>query len=85
MFKIKNILNDKLLISYELMRIEDCAPAISEVTMSFNIVFENKNHLKIFTLRLIYQNTEGSPLVRGEAMGQWKFIDSFFHQLEYLY
>jgi hypothetical protein len=82
--KVRKALDGKTLTKYEIIKIEDCAPAISEVTILFSILYESKNYSKTFTLRFIYQDEEGTPLVRGIEKGQWKFIESFFYQLEYL-
>ncbi len=64
---------------------KDCSPAITEVSLSVDIIFEGKEYNKEITLRLIYDGLNGEILIFGDKGGQWKFIESFFHTIEYLY
>ncbi len=69
---------------FEITAIEDSVPAITEVMITVQFEFEQKDYETEIKLRMIYQNEKGENLVFGQAGGQWKFVDSFFfHKIEY--
>lgn len=81
--KIRKILATKKLLDYKLENINDCSPAISEITINCKIEFNAKEYEKKFKLRFIYGNEMGEILIIGDKNGQWKFLD-FLTQIEYL-
>lgn len=82
--RVRKIFDKKNLKGYELISIEDCAPAITEVIVNVKFEFEQQDFETEIKLRMIYQNEKGENLVFGQSDGEWKFIDSFFfHQIEY--
>ncbi|MDR2906496.1 MAG: hypothetical protein LBU91_00705 [Bacteroidales bacterium] len=83
--RIRKIFEDKILHDYKILKVFDCSPAITEVTLTISVEYNNKQHDKQITLRFIYQGTNGEVLIFGDTGGQWKFIESFFHQIEYIY
>lgn len=83
--KVRKIFQNKVLKDYAITNIKDCSPAITEVTLSVEIIYEEKEYNKEITLRLIYDGLNGEILVFGDKGGQWKFIESFFHKIDYLY
>ena len=82
--KIRKILNNKKLIDYKIIKVVDCSPAISEITIIFSFEIENKIQEKEITIRFIYGNEKGEILIMGDKNGQWKFLN-FLTQLEYFY
>lgn len=82
--KVRNIFQNKVLKDYSITNIKDCSPAITEVTLSVDILFEEKEYNKQITLRLIYNGPDDEILVFGDQGGQWKFIESFFNTIDYL-
>lgn len=82
--KIRKILNNKKLIDYKIIKVVDCSPAISEITIIFSFEIENKTQEKEITIRFIYGNERGDILIIGDKNGQWKFLN-FLTQLEYFY
>ena len=83
--KVRKVFNGKKLLDYKIIKITDCSPAISEIILMVTIDYENKKFNKQFTLRFIYQDSNGNILIFGDRNGLWKFIESFFHQIEYIY
>jgi hypothetical protein len=81
--KVRQFLGDKHLLDYKILKVVDCAPAISEVTLD-TLIFSNEiKYHKEITLRLIYQDGNGRTLVFGDKNGKWLFIDAFFYTLDY--
>lgn len=83
--KVRKILGDKKLKNYKITNVNDCSPAISEITFEISLEYENSTYEKQITLRFIYEGLNGDILVIGDQGGQWKFIENFFHKLEYIY
>lgn len=83
--KVRNAFENKILLEYKVLRIKDCAPSISEVTLFVSFEHIDKQYNKEITLRFIYEGTDREMLITGENGGQWKFIENFFHQIEYSY
>lgn len=83
--RIRKVFEGKKLLEYKIVKVADCSPAITEVTLATTIEHDNKQHDKQITLRFIYEGTKGEILIFGDTGGQWKFIENFFHQIEYIY
>ena len=82
--RVRKIFDKKNLKEYELISVEDCVPAITEVMVNVKFEFEQQDFETEIKLRMIYQNEKGENLVFGQSGGEWKFIDSFFfHKIEY--
>jgi hypothetical protein len=79
--KIRKILYNKKLIDYKIIKVVDCSPAISEITLVFNFEMENIIREKEITIRFIYGKENGEILIIGDKNGQWKFLN-FLTQLE---
>lgn len=82
--KVRRAFEGKKLTAYKILKIVDCAPAISEVTLGVDFIFDNNQYTKEITLRLIYQGKNAATLVFGEKGGKWKFNGSFFNKIEFL-
>ncbi|KQC00947.1 hypothetical protein [Pedobacter sp. Hv1] len=82
--KVRGFFDGKLLKSFELKKVIDCAPAISEVFIDVCFEFEQKKYKLDLKLRMIYQNEKKENLILGQENGEWKFVDtSFFNQVSY--
>lgn len=60
---------------YEILSIIDEAPAITEISANVTALTNNKENSKTIKFRLIYQDNEGSPLVRGNQKGKWYLME----------
>lgn len=83
--KTRKVFAGKKLLDYKIVKVADCSPAITEVTLSATIEYEQKQHVKQIILRFIYEGTKGEILIFGDIGGQWKFIENFFNQIECIY
>jgi hypothetical protein len=83
--KTRKIFEGKKLLNYKIVKVVDCSPAISEITLALTIEHDNKQHDKHITLRFIYDGPKGEILIFGDTGGQWRFIENFFHQIQYIY
>lgn len=83
--KTRKIFEGKKLLDYKIVKVVDCSPAITEVTLATTIEHDNKQHNKEITLRFIYDGPKGEILIFGDTGGQWRFIENFFHQIQYIY
>ncbi len=83
--RIRKIFQNKVLRDFVIVSVVDCAPAISEVTFSVSINYNQIDYQKKITLRLLYNGPNGETLIFGDKGGQWNFIESFFHEIEYLH
>jgi hypothetical protein len=83
--KARKVFEGKKLVDYKITAIEDCSPAITEITLATIIEHDNKQHNKQITLRFIYEGTDNQILIFGDIGGQWKFIENFFHHIEFIY
>lgn len=81
--KISKIFEGKVLLDYKIVKITDCSPAISEITLSTTFRHDNKRHEKQLVLRFIYEGNKGEILIFGDKGGRWRFIENFFHHIEY--
>lgn len=83
--KTRKVFEDKKLLDYKIAKVIDCSPAITEVSLTTIIEYDGKHHDKEITLRFIYEGSKGEILIFGDTGGQWKFIENFFHQIEYIF
>lgn len=64
-------------ISYELLSIDDQAPAVTEVKTSVTFSKANVSVLKELNFRWIYMNRDATNIGRWERDGSWFLIDNF--------
>jgi len=79
--RIRRIFEDKNIIDFEIVKIVDCAPVISEVTMNISVLFDDKTFNKEITIRLIFED-EGGIVINGDNHGKWEFLEFLFFQIE---
>lgn len=80
--RIRELLDDKRLISYEISKVDDKSPAISEITLAVVYEYKNEEISKSITLRFICENINGDILIIGDKNCTWRFIDNFFYELD---
>lgn len=83
--KVRKVFENKTLLEHKIIKVVDCSPAISEVTLSISFKYLDQQYDKQYSLRFIYQGADGEMLIMGETGGQWKFIENFFHRIEHNY
>ena len=79
--KYRNELSDKELLDYELVEIKDESPAISEVFVKTKYRINDSETEKKLKFRLVYEDEEGSPFVRGDEEGKWMIFESFIYEI----
>lgn len=62
-------------INYVIQSIKDEAPAITEIKAKVTALTDGKENSKTIKFRMIYQDTEGNPHVRGNKKGKWYLLD----------
>jgi hypothetical protein len=80
--RIRELLDDKKLKKYEISKIDDKSPAISEITLEVVYEYKNETVSKSITLRFICEGNEGEIKIIGDENCTWKFIDNFFYELD---
>ncbi len=78
--EIKSYIGDLSLIDYTIVSIKDCAPCISEIEATLNIIDKSKEKISFTTkCRMIYQKDafNATPLVSSNPEGRW-FIMHFY-------
>ena len=80
---LRDIFNGKEVLGYRILEIIDVASAISEIKVEFELKKAGKviNHISKF--RMIYENQNGDPSLRGEPNGSWKIIIGY-QDFEYI-
>lgn len=82
--ELREVFAKKQLKAFELVKIEDKAPAITEIETILEFASEeNKQILDNRVFRLIYQDKQNTPLIRGYHNGEWKVLFNFY-DIEYL-
>ncbi len=62
-------------IKYKIESIVDEAPAITEIRARVTALSNEKENSKEIKFRMIFQDIEGNPLVRGNQKGKWYLLD----------
>jgi hypothetical protein len=79
--RVREFFKNKELIDYKIIKITDCSPSISEITLDVVVESGNRKYNKRLTLRLIYEGSNGEIFIIGETGGRWKFIDTVFYDI----
>ncbi len=78
--RMREMFQNKRLLSYKIVNIEDKAPVITHVTLNLTIEFNKKIYEKEVDFRITY---EGHNVVHGDKGGQWKIVKGY-SDLEFL-
>lgn len=82
--ELREVFAKKQLIKFELVKIKDIGAAVTEVETILEFESEGDKRIndnRIF--RLIYQDEQSNPLIRGYHEGEWKILFNFY-DIEYL-
>jgi len=82
--RIRELLDDKQLVFFEISKIDDKSPAISEITLDVTYRFKDEELTKSITLRFICEGDKDEILMIGDKNCTWRFIDNFFYDLDYI-
>lgn len=80
--RIRELLDDKTLIDYSLLKIDDKSPVISEITLQVSFEFNGDSKTKPITLRFICEGNGDRIAMIGDKDCTWRFIDNFFYELD---
>jgi hypothetical protein len=81
--RIREIFEDKRLLSFKISNIKDESPAISEIEISLSIEKKDKIICDNTIFRMIYENEKKDPILRGEKGGMWKIL-SGYQKIEFI-
>ncbi len=70
-------------LSHTVESIEDQAAAATQVNVSLSFDSEEGAKEKQASVRAIYQDAEGNPLMRGQPNGSWKIVQNSFSEIIY--
>ncbi|WP_088656334.1 hypothetical protein [Geofilum rhodophaeum] len=80
--RIRDLLDNKQLIDFEITKVDDKSPAISEITLKVSYVLNNETVTKSITFRFICEGNNGEISMIGDNNCTWRFIDNFFYDLD---
>lgn len=69
---------------FELLEIEDKAPAVTEIRAKIDLQIENVEISREDKFRLIFSDDSRDILVRGSEEGEWRILDNFSTQWGFL-
>jgi hypothetical protein len=81
--KVRNELQNKILKKFQIIRIKDEAPAISEITMRINYEINSEEKEADVVMRMICKSPFGEIGINGDDDLAWEFIDNFFFKLDF--
>lgn len=73
--EVREKFENKEVLKYQIQSIVDEAPAITEIKVKVTVLTNGKENSKVIKFRIIYQDMEGNPLVRGNQKGKWYLLD----------
>lgn len=79
---VRRILEDKKLVAYKIINIDDKAPAICEVIMNVQYEYRGVVIKQDITLRLICQRENGDTSMFGDENGRWYCISKFLYDID---
>ncbi len=62
----------RLLQTYQLLTVDDRAAGMTVVTVRTSYVEDADSKAEVTDFRLVYEDAEGNPVIRGKAGGGWK-------------
>ena len=73
--EIREKFKGKILTGFKFLKINDLAVAMTEILLELNIQYEEKEITKEISVRIINEDQDGNPVIRGEPMGNWQIIE----------
>lgn len=80
--RIRELLDNKKLIDFEITKINDKSPTISEITIKVGYDLNDETVTKSIILRFICEGNNGEISIIGDKNCTWRFIDNFFYDLD---
>jgi hypothetical protein len=73
--ELKNdVLPYKNLLKYQLLDIKDESIYVTVIEVELEIQDDKRNSSIKYVFRLVYEDNNGNPIVRGDAKGSWKIM-----------
>ena len=79
--KVRLELQNKILKEFQIVKIVDEAPVISEITMKIRCEIGSELKESEIVMRMICKSPYGNLGINGEDDIAWEFIDNFFHRV----
>jgi hypothetical protein len=73
--EIREKFKGKILTSSKFLKINDLAAAMTEISLELYIQYEEKEIAKEISVRIINEDQDGNPVIRGEPEGNWLIIE----------
>lgn len=70
-------------VSFKVLRIDDQAPAITQVIAELRFEVDGQEKLKEVSVRATYQDLENNPAVRSMPNGHWRIVQNSFTEIIY--
>lgn len=80
--ELRELFKNYKINSFELLEIDDKAPAITEIRAKINLQIENDQFIREDKFRLIYSDDSNTILARGSEEGEWRVLNNFSAQWE---
>ena len=78
--EIRQLMEGIALINTVITRIEDTAPAVTEINVDLRFRSGSEEFTKCFTFRMIFQDQTGGGAVHGEKGGYWRIRPEYQYQ-----
>lgn len=73
--KIRENFKGKILTGFKFLKINDLAAAMTEISLVLNIQYEEKEIAKEISVKIINEDQDDNPVIRGELGGNWLIIE----------
>lgn len=74
--EIREQFQGKILTGFKLVKINDLAAAMTEISLELDIQYEERRITKEIGVRIINEDQNGNPVIRGESGGNWLIIEN---------
>ena len=72
--QVRSVYGQLELITFSITRVEDAAPAVTEVETDLEYLENGSNKSMSHRFRLVYEDAEGNPHMRGHPDGKWWIV-----------
>ena len=73
--EIRENFKGKILTGFKFLKINDLAAAMTEISLVLNIQYKEKEIAKEISVKIINENQDDKPVIRGEPGGNWLIIE----------
>ena len=74
--EIREQFQGKILTGFKFVKINDLAAAMTEISLELDIQYEERRITKEIGVRIINEDQNGNPVIRGESGGNWLIIEN---------